>query len=158
MPTFRHGKNTGFKLNDSGGVVRTLSDLIEDVSFPRSVDASETTTFGTSAKTYIAGLQDTKITIKGKYDATATTGIDTIIPAIIAAQDTGTITVGSATPPNTANTVGFSYAPEGFTSTRVLYTGQALVTSYEVSSPVADVVSFSLELQVSGAVTKGTVS
>jgi hypothetical protein len=38
----------------------------------------------------------------------------------------------------------------------VKYTGEAILTSYSISNPVADVVTFSADFQVTGAVTRGT--
>ncbi len=48
--------------------------------------------------------------------------------------------------------------PEGSTSTYVKYTGEAILTSYEKSGAIGDVVTYSAEFQVTGAVTRGTYS
>ena len=53
-------------------------------------------------------------------------------------------------------TVSFEYGPEGSTSTRVKYSGECILTSYETSAGVGDVVSFTASFQISGAVTRGT--
>ena len=53
-------------------------------------------------------------------------------------------------------TVSFEYSPEGTASGKIKYTGEAIATSYNQASPVGDVVTFSADLQVSGAVTRGT--
>ena len=53
-------------------------------------------------------------------------------------------------------TLSFQYSPEGTTSGKVKYTGEAIMTNYSLSSPVGDVVAWSCDLQVSGAVTRGT--
>ena len=138
---FRHGKNTVFKLDNSSGTLVDLSSYLEEVSVPRSIETGETTTFGSSAKSYITGLSDATISLSGKFDST----LDAHMSGIITALSAGTI-----------DTVSFEYGPESSTSTRIKYSGEAIVTSYEVSSPVADVVTCSIELQVTGAITRGT--
>jgi len=145
MPTFRHGKSAQFKLDD-GAVSPTLTDIssyIQDVGFSRSIDMGEVTALGNSAKAYITGLQDASISISGKFDAT----IDANIQTAITALQGGTISV-----------LNWEYkANSGATSaTNPKYNGTALIKSYEVKAGVADVVAFSLELQVTGAVTRAT--
>jgi hypothetical protein len=51
-----------------------------------------------------------------------------------------------------------STVPEGSTSTYVKYTGECILTSYEKSGAIGDVVTYSAEFQVTGAVTRGTYS
>lgn len=138
MPTFRHGKSTVFKIDDSGGTLRDISNTLTDVSFPRSVDTAETSAFGSSAKTYVVGLSDATVSISGIFDAT----VDGYLAGV----------VGSA------NSLSFEYGPEGSTSTYVKYTGECWLTSYEKSGAIGDVVTYSAEFQVTGAVTRGTYS
>jgi predicted secreted protein len=140
---FRHGKNAVFKLDNSSGTLVDLSAYLDEISMPRSIETGETTTYGTSAKTYVTGLSDATVSLSGKFDATA----DAHFSGIISALSAGTI-----------DSVSFEYGKEGSASGRVKYSGEAIVTSYEVSSPVADVVTFSAELQVTGAITRGTWS
>lgn len=140
---FRHGKNAVFKLDNSSGTLVDLSAYLDEASMPRSIETGETTTFGSSAKTYITGLSDATISLSGKFDST----LDSHMSGIISALSAGTI-----------DSVSFEYGAEGSASGRVKYSGEAVVTSYEVSSPVADVVTCSIELQVTGAITRGTWS
>ena len=70
MPTFRHGKSTVFKVDNSGGTLTDISNTLTDVSFPQSVDTAETSTFGSSAKSYVVGLTDATISVSGNFDAT----------------------------------------------------------------------------------------
>jgi len=135
MPTFTHGKSTVFKIDDSGGTLRDISDTLTDVSFPRSVDTAETSSFGDSAKTYIVGLSDATISVSGNFDAT----VDGYLSGVI----------GLATP------LDFEYGPEGSTAPDVKYTGTCFLTSYEKSGAIGDVVTYSAEFQVTGAVTRG---
>ena len=135
MPTFVHGKSTNFTLDDTAGSVRDISNTLTSVDFPDSVDVAETTAFGSSAKSYIVGLTDATISCSGIWDST----VDGYI-------------AGGAEPASRS----FVYGPAGSTAGNVKYTGEAIVTSYSISNPVGDVVTFSLDLQVTGAVTRTT--
>ena len=137
MP-FRHGKNASFKVDNNAGTLTDISSYLDDISMPRSIDTGETTTFAATsgAKTYVTGLNDATLSIGGKWD----TVVDAHLTAIIGKDDT----------------VSFEYGPEGTVATRIKYTGEAILTSYEVGSPVGDVITFSADFQVSGAVTRGT--
>ena len=134
MPTFSHGKSTDFALDDTGGTSRSLANTLTDVSFPQSIDTAETTAFGSTNKSYIVGLKDTTISVSGLWDAT----IDGYL---------------SGTEPASRS---FIYGPAGSTGGNVKYTGEAIMTNYSVSNPVGDVVTYSVDLQVTGAVTRGT--
>lgn len=133
---FGHGKSAVFKLDDVGGTLQDLSTFINEASMPREIETAETTTFGASSKSYITGLTDATISVSGLFDATA----DGFLAGV----------VGAASP------LDFEYGPLGSTAGMIKYSGTAILTSYEVSSPVGDVVTFSADLQVTGAVTRGT--
>jgi len=142
---FVHGKSTVFKLDNSAGTLVDLSSYLDDVGFPQSIETGETTTFGVAggSKTYVVGLNDRTISLAGKWDST----LDAHVAAVIAAQADGTVASSS-----------FEFGPAGSASGRVKYSGEALVTSFEVTNPVGDVVTFSCELQVTGQVTRSTWS
>jgi predicted secreted protein len=135
---FVHGKSAVFKLDNSSGTIVDLSSYLMEISFPESIDTADVTAFSPAggAKAYIVGLKDAKISLTGKWDAT----FDAHIAAILG---------------QTAS-VSFEYGPAGSTSTFIKYTGESFVTSYNIGSPVGDVVSASVELQVTGAVTRTT--
>ena len=134
MPTFAHGKSTDFALDDTGGSSRNLSNTLTDVSFPQTIDTAETTAFGSSNKSYIVGLKDGSFSVSGIWDAT----VDGYL---------------SGTEPASRS---FIYGPAGSTGGNVKYTGEAIMTNYSVSNPGGDVVTYSLDLQITGAVTRGT--
>lgn len=135
MPTFVHGKSTNFTLDDTAGSVRDISNTVTSVDFPETLDTAETTAFGSSAKSYIVGLTDATISVSGIWDAT----VDGYI-------------AGGAEPASRS----FVFGPAGSTAGNVKYTGEAIVTSYSISNPVGDVVTYSLDLQVTGAITRTT--
>ena len=136
MPTFRHGKSTVFKVDNNAGSLTDISNTLTDVSFPQSVDTAETSAFGSSAKSYIVGLTDSTLSISGNFDAT----VDAHLAAVL----------------GQAASLSFEYGPEGSTAGFVKYTGEALLTSYEKSGAIGDVVTYSAEFQVTGAITRGT--
>lgn len=133
---FVHGKSADFRLDNSGGSLTDLSSYLDNVSFPQPVETAETTTFGSSSKSYIVGLKDSTISVSGKWDATP----DAQIAAVL----------------GQAASLSFQYGPAGSGTGNIKYTGECYITSYDVTAPVGDVVTFSLELQVTGAVTRGT--
>jgi hypothetical protein len=135
---FVHGKGTVFKLDDSGGTLRDISAYLDEVTFPATVDLAETTTFGKNDKTYIAGLRSRTVSLSGKWDS--------VVDGYYAAA------LGQSA------TLSFEYGPAGSGSGAVKYTGECLISSYEISNPVGDVVTFSIELQTSDTITVGTYS
>jgi len=133
---FVHGKDSVFKLDNSSGTLTDISSYVNNVDFPETADVSETTTLGADNKTYIAGLKDATISLSGLWDSTA----DAIFGAVV----------------GQSATLSFEYSPEGTTGGNVKYEGEAILTSYAISSPVGDAVGYSADLQVSGAITRGT--
>ena len=128
------GKTRGEKIID-------ISNVVNDVTVSRAIETGETTSFGNSSKTYIVGLADATISVSGSFDSTVDSHLTTLIDAQIAGTNTS---------------ASFEAGPQGTANGSVKYTGEALVTSYEVNPTVGDVVTFSLELQVTGAVTRAT--
>lgn len=137
MATFRHGKSAVFKVGTSAtpGTAVDISSVVTSVTFPRTVDTAESTAFGSTAKSYLVGLADGTISINGSFDAT------------FDAQFAGLVGVDG---------VAFEYGPAGSTTGYIKYTGNCVLTSYETSSPVGDIVKFTAQFQVSGAVTRAT--
>jgi hypothetical protein len=138
MPTFRHGKAAVFKVDNNAGTLTNISDTLNSVSFPREAETLETTSFGSSDRSYVIGFTGATISIEGSFDAT----VDTHLAAIVGKTES----------------VSFEYGPEGSTNGFTKYTGEAFLTSYETSAGVGDIVSYSAEFQVTGAITRGTYS
>ena len=133
---FVHGKDSVFKLDNASGSLTDISAFVNNVDFPETADVAETSVLGASNKTYLAGLKDATIGLTGFFDATA----DAIFGAVI----------------GQSATLSFEYSPEGTASGKIKYSGECILTNYALSSPVGDVVAYSGDLQVSGAVTRGT--
>lgn len=139
-----HGKDSVFSVEDSAGsTLRDLSSNLTNVAFSRSNDTHDTTTFGSEGHTFIAGLTNGTITLTGWADTTASTGTLTVLDSLVGLD---------------AVTVGWEYGPLGSGSGAVKYSGECILASLDVSDPVADLVSFTCTLQISGDVTKGTYS
>jgi len=139
---FVHGKSSLFKVDNSGGSLVDLSAFCEDVSLSRDIETAEVTTFGDSAKEYITGLSDATISISGKFDADGASSVDSVLSGIL----------------GQAATVTYNYRPNSaaISATNPEYQGEAILTSYEVAGSVGDAVTFSAELQCSGAITRAT--
>lgn len=138
---FTHGKDAVFKLDDSGGTLRTLTTYVDNVSgLPGARDLAEVTAFGDGGTKSIPGLQDVSFSVSGHFDSTATTGPNAVINSLRTATATAS----------------FEYGPEGGTTGKVKFSGECWLTSYEVEAEVDDKVSFEAEFQVDGTVTAGT--
>ena len=124
-----HGKGTEVLLDEFD-----LSSYFNSVDTSRSTDTAETTAFGSSSKSYIVGLRDATISVSGIWDAT----VDGYFIGTEPASRT------------------FIYGPAGDTGGNVKYTGEAILTSFSISNPVGDVVTYSADFQVTGDVTRTT--
>ncbi len=134
MPTFVHGKSTDFELDDTSGTSRSLANTLTSVDFPETIDTAETTAFGATSRSYLVGLRSATISISGLWDSTVDGYIIGTEPA----------------------SRSFIFGPAGSTGGNVKYTGEAILTNYSISNPVGDVVTYSIDLQVTGNVTRGT--
>lgn len=154
MPTFTHGKSSAFLINNNGAAItavasaRTynLSNILKEISFPGVIDTAETSAFGTQAKSYVVGLQSATISGSGMWDNAAlldgTSANSTTADAMLAGL------IGAAVNPR------FAYGPSGVTTALVRYTGEAILTNYTISGSIGDMVAFTVEMQVTGPVTR----
>jgi hypothetical protein len=126
---FVHGKNSKFLLDTSAGDLTDLTSYVTNVNFPPTADTAEVTTFGSNSKKYIPGLKDCQITIEFGWDAT----LDGYLFALLGAA-AGT----------------FNYKPDG----TIIYSGEAILTSYNPASSSNDAVKGSATFQVTGDVAR----
>lgn len=142
MPS--HGKDAYFSIEDSAGsTLRNISPYITSTTFNQQNDTHDVTTYGDEAHEFIAGLTNGTIQINFLYDITATTGANTVLDSLVGLDDV---------------TVGWEYGPKGNGSTMVKYSGEGVLQDISTSAPVADLVTGTATIQISGAVTKGTFS
>ena len=127
---FIHGKSAIVLNNEFN-----LSTYFNDISISRSVETAETTAFGASAKAYIVGISDGTISLGGMFDGAAN-AIDAEITDMIG---------------STSGVVSISASGVTTIGTRMV-SATGIITSYEVSAPVGDVVSASAEFQVDDGV------
>jgi hypothetical protein len=137
MP-FVAARTSVFKLDNAAGSLTDISAYVDSVGgIANTTDMLDTTTFGSTSKSFIGGLRNgDTISVSGKWDAT----LNTQITALLGATASST----------------WEYNPAGTTAGLPKVSGECFVTSYEVASSVADLVTFSLSLQITGNVTHGT--
>jgi hypothetical protein len=145
MPTFRHGKNTIFKVGTSGAptVLTDISNTLDSVSYPAQADLAETTTFQSSAKSFMPGFPANNFSITGKFDATT----DGVLSGL---QNFGTPVAVQFRPSGTL-TPGVSYDAAGGAGNPGVF-----LTNYSISAPVNDVVSFQADFTNNLAITRST--
>lgn len=138
---FTHGKDIDFQLDDSGGTLRTIKIYINQVSgLPGVRSLSEVTAFGDQGSRYIPGLSVITFSIAGHFDATATTGVITVLNGLRTATATSS----------------FVYGPQGTTATNIKYTGECWLTEFAIDATTSDRVPVSATFQVDGVVTTTT--
>jgi hypothetical protein len=120
---FRHGKNAALTINSGA-----LAAFLTNADFSTDLDTADTTTWGATWKSAVAGIPGGKIDFSGNYDPTATTGPGAILFPLL--------TAGTA--------VTALWYPGGNVSGQSLYTitSGVIVTAYSESSPVGGVVTF----------------
>lgn len=126
---FTHGKNTYISLN-----AVDLSAFTNSSEFERSADSHDVTCYGKSSHVKAGGLLDGAAKMSGIYDNTTTGPRDTIEPLI------GTV-------------VTLVRRVEGTGSGLPQDSVSVLVVKYVETSPVADMVSWAAELELSDEVT-----
>lgn len=137
MP-FGHGTTAQLKIADSGATMRDFSVYIDEAGLPRSVDAAETTVLGKTKKTYIAGLEDGTINLKGMFDPTVDGYLDGIRRLV---------TTWEYWPLGSGGSMG----------TNVKYSGAAVLTAYELGANLSGAATFTATLQQSDTVTRALV-
>lgn len=120
-----------------------LSAYFNSTDMPIDIDNSDTTTFGASWRTNIAGLAGATFSLEGFWDPTASTGPAAVLFAAIATCQAGT-------------PVAIAFRPAGTGGGKATRTFNANITNYTEGSGIDDAVPISAAFQVTGAVTFGT--
>ena len=133
-----HGKDLNFTLDNSGGTPVDLSAYVmgSGVSLGRDIEALLTTTAGDNSNTYIPGLKDATFSVEFDYNDTLVDHLDGVY--------------GTAS-------LSFVYGPSGATTGYNKYTGECMLTSVPISSPIG-LNTVSAEFQVTGDVAAGVYS
>lgn len=128
---FVHGKNVYVSV-----AANNVTPYTNKADFPRSADTAETSTFGTSDKTYIPGLKGATFSIEGLWDVTLDGWMDGIL----------------------GTEVQIIYCPQGNSAGNVRYTFQAILTSYNPPGSISEAVKYSASFIITGAVARDLVS
>jgi hypothetical protein len=113
-----------------------LSSFCDKMDISFNVAAADTTTFGSTWHSSLAGLIDGTLTFSGDYDPTAGTGPSaTLFPLLGAAP------------------FAILVYPGGNITPQRRYSGNANLTKYSESSPVGDKVTFTASLVTTGVIT-----
>jgi len=136
MPTFKHGKGVAVFIDEYD-----FSTYFNDMTATASVDTAETSTFGTSAKTYITGHADGTISLGGYFESTASVGTDQYFASKLGGATKQKVIV----------------LPGGHSNGGRAVMIESDTTSYEVTSPIGDVVGASAEFQSSDGVERGVI-
>jgi len=140
MPTFRHGRKTAILFD-----ANNLSQYMNSAGVSNQIDASETTTFGVDAKTYITGIEDAGISLSGLFEGSEN---DPVLRSALVADNASNITSGTS---NGTNYIAFvvPVMERAFIAGQrvsVINTTQTThnVTGVVASSPAPTTTSFSL--------------
>ena len=133
MPTFRHGKKTAVLFGNYN-----LSSYLNEASMSSSAETSETTTFNDDAKTYIISLQDATVSLSGMFEGETN---DTTLNTALTNTDSTLVTICTT----------------GLVAGEPCFFGVSRSNSYEISSPVADVVTVTSDLQLDGGINAGKI-
>lgn len=136
---FAHGKSTAFSIEDPT-VERNLSAFTDNVSPNVARALSEVTAFGDGGVKNIPGLQNGTVSISGHWDPTTSTGPHAVMSALLTATATAGVKIG----------------PAGSASGAARVSAEVWITSYQITSAVADKVSWSADLQIDGTATFDT--
>jgi hypothetical protein len=164
---FVHGKRAQAFIRDVNNVWNDITPFLNEVTLPGKAGVAETTVFGRGAKTYIGGLLEGQVTMKGYFDPTSTstsfTGVsnpqspDQTLAALLGSQAGLNVGATSGKGLTVVAQVGvqsnygqFILCPSGSS------TGEALImdlvmTDYSVTAPVTGVVAFTATFNLSGA-------
>lgn len=129
---FTHGKDTYVSVNGTD-----MSDFTNSTEIEREADTHDVTTYGNNngAHRYQGGLTDGTGSLGGIYDNAASGSPRVVLEPLL------------------GDTVTIVYRPEGTGTGLPEKTCSAVLMNYNESAPVADMVTWAVELQIDGAVT-----
>lgn len=126
---FVHGKTTVLKV-----ATKDISPYTKTSSFEQDADVHDTTGYGATAHTKAGGLLDGKFTCGGTYDNTASVGPRNALQSLI------------------GTTVAVIRQPEGTLTTKPQDSFSAVLSKYVETNPVDDMITWSAEFEITGAV------
>ncbi len=127
----QHGKDTVILVNTID-----LSSFCKGSDLDTGADEHDTTVYGQSGHRYRTGLTDGSFSIEGFFDDGASNTPETVLRPLLGDNE------GTA----------IEYRPEGTGSGLSEFSFTGVLTSFQTSAPVDDMVTFTAEFKVSGAV------
>lgn len=124
---FVHGKNTYVSLNGTD-----ISAFTRSTTYNTEADTHDVTCYGKTRKVYVGGLVDATVTLEGWYQGTS--GARTVVKPLVGTN------------------VTWVFRPEGTGSGKPQDTADVVVSSYNESSPVDNVIQWTCELQLSDTI------
>jgi len=130
---FVHSKTSVLKIQDSGGVTRDVSAYCTKCTLARMLDKAETSTFGSTYKSYVPGLTDASFSCEFEFDLVVVGYLDGILG-------------------NPSRT--FEYGPGGNTaaSGQPKYTGNLFISQLTEASDISAEVKCTVDFQIVGTV------
>ena len=128
---FKHGKDTVVMVDSTD-----LSAYTNESEITETTDTHDTSAYGVEAHTFGVGLDGGTFSMGGTYDSTASTGPRAKIHTVRLAKLAVTIV----------------RRPEGTGSSLPMDTFSAICSSYKESAPVADMIKWTSEWQITGPV------
>jgi hypothetical protein len=133
---FSHGSKAYFALEGtSNGAATDISAYVTEVSFSQEIDTPEVSTFGVTNRKYIAGLNDATLEVSGIWDPS----LDAIFGD-----------------PTSNSPRAWTFGPAGSGTGAIKYSGDAIISSFEISGGVDDAIEWKAEFVMATAVTRGT--
>jgi hypothetical protein len=115
---------------------KDISPSVKTSTFSGSADTYDSSGYGVTNKTKVSGIVDGKFTASGSYDVGATTGT----PAALEGQE------------GTSHAINRKVAGTGTGKPQEVFTG--ILTKFDVTAPVDEIVSWSAEWEVTGTVNR----
>jgi hypothetical protein len=128
----KHGKDTVVKVNSVD-----LSQYTSESELSKTTDTHDTTHYGDDAHEFDPGLNNGTFTMGGTYDSTAATGPRAALNIVYG--------LNAAVP--------IVRWPEGMGMGLAADTFSAILTNYTESNPVADMIKWKADFQITGNVT-----
>jgi len=123
----------------ASGVIKSGANAIAEVTgytLNQTSDTTEDTVIGDTWRTHKATLKSYTVSIDCMWDQSDTNG-------------QGTLSVGSE--------ITFSLYPSGEDTSDTYYTGTGIVTAFNVTTSVGEMITATIEVQGTGALTESTV-
>lgn len=129
-----HGRLGDFRIDDSGGTLRDISNHVNSVNLNRDAPEIDVTTFQDTARTYIADFDGATLTIEGNANATVMNYLNGIL--------------------GLTTTSTFNWGPEGTGTGKRKMTGECVCTNLtDGAVPQGRQNNFTATFRVSGAIT-----